>query len=90
MGKKLAILSTLRRDTIDVDYGVGFKQPVVGSNQRKPVDKVLDELRGIVQEALPAPPPTAEELQRQEEVREQGRRWRQMASDRGGVNVPGG
>ena len=90
LGQGLGILNTLGRDTVDVDHGLSFKHPVVGARQRRPVDKQLAELRDTIRAALPAPPPTAEEQQREQELRERRQRWQRMASPRGGVHVPGG
>ena len=74
-----------QRDTVDVDHGLRFKAPTVGANQRQPVDKQLDELRDTIRGALPAPPPTEEELQREQELQERNQQWQRMA--RGGVHV---
>ena len=39
LGEGLGILSTLGRDTVDVDHGLAFKAPTVGASQRKPVTR---------------------------------------------------
>lgn len=85
LGQGLGILNGLRRE-LDIDHGIAFKAATVGSRERRPVDKQLEELRDTIRAALPVPPRTPAEQQREQELRDRRLRWQRMA--RGGIHVP--